>query len=114
MDIGQLLTLLLGGGATATIVALFNGVKSLREGARTREKDTVEQLVAQRKEAWDDRDKAFDARDEAFNQRDYWRNWAGQLEYLCQKGGIPVPPRSAYPAPPPPIQPPQVIAEDLT
>lgn len=88
MDVGQLLTLLLGGGMVATITAVFSGFKSLREGTRSRERDTISDLIARRKEADDERDKAreerdeaFDARDRAFNQRDYWRNWAGTLEY---------------------------------
>lgn len=88
MDVGQLLTLLLGGGMVATITAVFSGVKSLREGSRSRERDTISDLIARRKEAdeerdkaRDERDEAFNARDRAFNQRDYWRNWAALLEY---------------------------------
>lgn len=97
MDVGQLLTLLLGGGAVATITALFNGVKSLREGSRSREKDTIKDLIDQRKEAWEDRDSAFDARDAAFNERDYWRNWAGQLEYVIRSEGLQLPNRPQMP-----------------
>ena len=88
MDVGQLLTLLLGGGAVATITALFQGIRSLRDGARARDKDAVTDLIQRRKDAEEERDKAFDARDKAFNQRDYWRNWAGVLEYTIL-GNIP-------------------------
>lgn len=88
MDVGQLLTLLLGGGAVATITALFQGIKSLRDGARARDKDAVADLIKRRKDAEEERDDAFDARDRAFDQRDYWRNWAGVLEYTVL-GNIP-------------------------
>lgn len=92
MDVGQLLTLLLGGGALATITALFNGVKSLREGSRSRERDTIKDLIEQRKEAWSERDEAFDLRDNALDQRDFWRERAGTLDYLCRTHGVEVPP----------------------
>lgn len=97
MTVGDLLTLLLGGGALATITALFNGVKSLREGSRAREKDTIKDLINQRREAWEDRDRAFDARDRAFNERDHWRNRAGTLEYLLRASGSEVPPMPELP-----------------
>lgn len=86
MDVESLLTLLLGGGAVATIGAFFKGVKALQTGARAREKDTVNDLVLQRKEAWDDRDKAND-------ERDYWRNWAGTVEYYARANGVELPAR---------------------
>ncbi len=92
-DLNQLLALLLGGGAVATVTALFNGVKSLREGARSRELDTIGDLVRRRQEAEEDRDKAFRARDHAFNERDYWRNWTGILEYAMLQRGIELPPK---------------------
>lgn len=98
MGIGQILTLLLGGGTVATLTALFSGIKSLREGSRARERDTIKDLVEQRKEAWKDRDDAFDARDRAFNERDYWRNWAGQLEYLARSKGVEIPARPSMAA----------------
>lgn len=97
MDVGQLLTLLLGGGAVATITALFQGIKSLRDGARAREKDAVADLIKRRKEADEERDKAFDARDRAFNERDYWRNRCGVREFQLNLQGIPLQP---YPEPP--------------
>lgn len=90
MDTGQLLTLLLGGGAVATITALFQGIKSLQTGARARERDTVTELIAQRKEAWEDRDKASD-------ERDYWRNWAGTVEYYARQKGVDLPGRPPLP-----------------
>jgi hypothetical protein len=89
---GDLLTLLLGGGAVATITALFKGVDSLRSGARARERDTITELVKQRKEAWRDRDNAQDA-------RDYWRNWAGTVEFKARAGGIDVGTRPPEPVP---------------
>lgn len=90
MDVGQLLTLLLGGGAVATITALFNGIKSLREGSRSRERDTISDLINGRKTAETERDEAMD-------QRDAWRNRSGALEYHCRANGL------ALPADVPPI-----------
>lgn len=89
---GELLTLLLGGGAVATIGALFQGIRSLQNGARAREKETVKELVKQRKEAWVDRDNAIDS-------RDYWRNWAGTVEYYAHQKGVELPPRPPEPIP---------------
>lgn len=97
MDVGQLLTLLLGGGAVATITALFNGIKSLREGSRSRERDTISDLINRRKEAEEERDRAYDARDRAFDERDWWRNWAGRLEYTLVVNGVPLPPKEPFP-----------------
>lgn len=90
LDVGQLLTLLLGGGMVATVSALFSGIKSLREGARARERDTIADLISQRNEAWTDRDAALD-------ERDYWRNWAGTLEYLALSQGVVVPTKPPLP-----------------
>lgn len=89
MDIESLLTLLLGGGALATFTALFKGVKALQTGARAREKDTVNDLVKQRKSAWRERDKMA-------KHLDYWRNWAGTVEYYARAAGVDLPPRPAF------------------
>jgi hypothetical protein len=90
VETGELLTLLLGGGAVATIGAFFQGVKSLQSGARVRERETVTDLVAQRKEAWDDRDFANDT-------SDYWRAWAGTVEYEARRSGVTLPNRPPEP-----------------
>lgn len=90
VETGDLLTLLLGGGAVATIGALFQGIRSIRDGARQREKDTVAELVNQRKEAWEERDRAND-------ERDYWRNWAGTVEYYARQQGVELPGRPPMP-----------------
>jgi len=87
---GEFLTLLLGGGAVATIGAFFQGIKSLQSGARAREKETVTDLVTQRKEAWEDRDFAYE-------QLDYWRNWAGTVEFHARRGGVELPERPPEP-----------------
>jgi hypothetical protein len=92
VTVSQLLTLLLGGGAVATITALFNGIKSLREGSRGKERDTIAGLIKDRKDAQEDRDKAEDARDAMMNERDQWRNWAGRLEYGLAQHGVELPP----------------------
>lgn len=93
METGELLTLLLGGGAVATIGAFFQGIKSLQGGARAREKETVTDLVKQRKEAWRDRDYAIDA-------RDYWRNWSGTVEFYARQAGVTLPDRPPEPKTP--------------
>jgi hypothetical protein len=92
VEVGEVLTLLLGGGLVATIAALFQGIRSLRDGARAREKDTVKELVKQRKEAWIDRDNAID-------RADYWQQWAGTVEYLARRKGVELPVRPAEPVP---------------
>ena len=92
MDVNQLLTLLLGGGFVATVTALFNGIRSLREGARGRERDTIGGLIKDRKDAIEERDKANDRTDEMTQQRDMWRNWAGRLEYGITSQGGDLPP----------------------
>lgn len=88
---GDALTLLLGGGAVATVGAFFKGIQALQTGARAREKDTVNELVRQRKESWIDRDNAQDS-------RDYWRNWAGTVEFQARAAGVPLPERPPEPA----------------
>lgn len=90
LSAGDLLTLLLGGGAVATIGALFKGLQALQSGSRSRERDTVTELIKQRKEAWDDRDGSN-------NKLDYWRNRAGTSEFLARQAGVQLP---DYPEPP--------------
>lgn len=90
MDVGQLLTLLLGGGAVATITTIFNGVKTLREGSRVRERDTIRDLVEQLHEAWE-------YKEFAISERDYWRDWAGTLEYIINSSGIELPQKPQKP-----------------
>lgn len=99
MTVGQILTLILGGGAVATITALFNGIKQLREGSRTKDRDTIGSLIQRAKDAELARDRAFDARDRAFDERDYWRNWAGSLEYAINSKGNPLPAKPEMPKP---------------
>lgn len=93
METGDLLALLLGGGAVATIGAVFQGIRSLQTGARARERDTVNTLVKQRKEAWADRDYAIE-------ERDYWRSWAGRVEYVAGRAGADIPEKPPYPVKP--------------
>ena len=92
MEAKEILTLLLGGGFVATIGALFQGLRSLQNGARARERETVNNLVDQRNEAWVDRDNAID-------RSDYWQQWAGTVEYLARQNGVEIPQRPAEPTP---------------
>ena len=100
VDSGELLTLLLGGGAVATIGAFFSGVKSLQTGARAREKETVKGLVRQRNGAWRDLDYANDL-------VDYWRTRAGTSEFHANQAGATLPEYD-----PPPVRPPDPAEED--
>lgn len=77
MNVSDILTLLLGGGAVATVAAIFKGVQALREGARSREKDLVGDL-----EDW--RSKANRARELAEAQRDYWRDKAAEYRFILR------------------------------
>lgn len=86
MNISDILTLLLGGGAVATVAAIFKGVQALREGARSREKDLVGDL-----EDW--RAKANAARELAEAQRDYWREKAADYRFMLRdQFGVQLPP----------------------
>lgn len=97
IDINDLLTLILGGGLVGTLTALFNGYKSLKDGARSREKGTIEELVQQRRDAVKERDEEFAEKTFAFDQRDYWRIRSADLEFLLRKNGIEVPKRDPEP-----------------
>ncbi len=97
LDINALLTLVLGGGLVGTITAFINGYRSLKEGAKSREKSTIEDLINQRSDAIRERDIEFSDKNFAFDQRDYWRNWAADLEFLMRSQGLPVPPRPVEP-----------------
>ena len=97
IDINSLLTLILGGGLVATITAIVNGYKSLKDGARAREKGTIEDLISQRKKAYEERDQEFEEKNFAFDQRDYWRNYSADLEYTMRQNGIEIPPRPPEP-----------------
>lgn len=87
IDLTQMLTLILGGGMVATVTAFFNGFKSLKEGARTREKSTIEDLIAQRAKAVSERDQEFEEKNWLASDRDRWKAYAGQLIFLLTKHG---------------------------
>lgn len=86
-----LITALLGGGLVTTVGALARGWRSLRQGARAREREGVADLAR-----W--RDEADEARRVAERDRDYWRWVAGRYGYQLFRAGVdPVP---ADPVPP--------------
>jgi hypothetical protein len=86
MDVDTLLTVLLSAGGTAFIATLFNGIRSLREGVRGREKEAITNIAA-----WGE-DNAKRA-DKAEDDRDYYRGYNGMLIYQLRTNGIePVPP----------------------
>ena len=101
IDLTQVLVAVLGGGLVATVTAFFNGFKSLKEGARTREKSTIEDLVAQRIAAVGERDEANDQKDWALSDRDRWKGYAGDLLFLARQNGL------ADQIPPMPPEPPR-------
>lgn len=85
MNVQDILTLLLGGGAVTTIAAFFKGVKTLREGARSREKDVISDLRTWREESNEERELAE-------RQRDYWRDKAAEYRYrLMNEFGVDLP-----------------------
>nr|MDT0660874.1 hypothetical protein [Micromonospora sp. DSM 115978] len=84
--ITALVAALLGSGGLAFVRAVFRGTRSLRTGARARERESVRDL-ARARDAADDRA----ARAEA--DRDYWRDVAGGYRYqIRESGGVPDPP----------------------
>ena len=85
LDINAFLALILGGGLAGSLTTLLNSYRSVRDGARTREKGTIEDLISQRKSAIEERDQISD-------DRDRWRNRAGDLEFLMRQAGLPIPP----------------------
>lgn len=97
IDINNILTLILGGGLVGTLTALFNGYRSLKDGAKTREKGTIEDLVSQRKNAVQERELEFEEKNFAFDQRDFWRNRAADLEYTLRQAGVDTPPKGIEP-----------------
>lgn len=86
-----LLSVLIGGSGVAFVTALAQGLKTLRTGARAREREAVADLAL-----W--RDEADDARRSAERDRDYWRRIAGSYAYQLRTLGVePIP---AEPVPP--------------
>lgn len=91
LDVTTVVSLLLGGGAVATLTAGFKGISALRSGARAREREAVDDLGK-----W--RDEADRARRLAERDRDFWRNVAARYAGQLARAGIdPVP---ADPVPP--------------
>lgn len=88
MDTNTLLTALLSVGGTAFIAALFNGIRSLREGVRSREKEAITNIAS-----WGE-DNAKRA-DRAEDERDYYREYNGMLLYYLRANGLepPQPPK---------------------
>lgn len=89
--LAALITGLLGAGGATYIGTLVRGLRSLKGGARAREREAVNDLARWREEA-------DDARREAERDRDFWRRVAGAYAYqLRAKGVEPIP---AEPVPP--------------
>ena len=89
--IATIITVVLSGGALATIQAVFRGVGSLRSGARAREKEAVSDLARWRDEL-DERARRAEA------DRDYWRVIAMQYAGQLHRAGLE--PKPAEPMPP--------------
>lgn len=92
IDINTLVTALLGGGAVTFVGALVNGWKTLRSGARAREKEAVDDLAK-----W--RDELDKRATRAELDRDFWRGVAGGYAYqLIRSGNKPDPPDPVAPS----------------
>ena len=86
-----LITALLSAGGATFIGSLVKGIRSLRGGARAREREAINDLARWREEA-------DDARREAEQDRDFWRRIAGSYAYQMRMAGlIPIP---SEPVPP--------------
>jgi hypothetical protein len=79
-----LITALIGAGGATFVTSLVRGWGSLRLGARTRERETLAEMIR--------------SRNESENDRDYWRDVAGGYRWQLRSNGI-------EPIPPDPIQP---------
>lgn len=91
VDIQTIVSVLLGGGALATLTAAFKGLGALRSGARAREREAVDDLGK-----W--RDDLDNARRRAERDRDYWHRIASRYAaQLTRAGAEPIP---ADPVPP--------------
>lgn len=88
MDTDTVLTALLSVGGTAFIAALFNGIRSLREGVRSREKEAITNIAG-----WGEENAK--RADRAENDRDHYREYNGILIYFIRANGLepPQPPK---------------------
>lgn len=97
----EYLGVILGAGGVAFLGAMVEAYRRLKEGARAREREAINNL-----EKWTDQSalRAQRALNEADYQRalvSYWQGRSGTLEYqVGQLGGV-VPPAPPLPAPPP-------------
>lgn len=98
MTLNEVLPLILGAGGAGFIVALVQSVEAWRNGAEAREGKAIANLERWRDEA-DARSIRLRAHMEC-EQRwgNYWRGWAGTLEYLMAREGVPLPPRPPEPS----------------
>lgn len=92
----QFLAVILSAGAAATITAVVQAYRSLKDGARSDDRDAFAEIESNR---------AAEARlrARAELERDYWHRRAATLEYmLITKAGVEsVPPSEPFPAPEP-------------
>lgn len=96
MDVSTAVAALLGGGGVAFLGAMFQGINSLRSGARAREREAIDDLGRQRDEA-DERLRW------AIRDRDYWCRIQARYAAQLIRAGIdpdpaePVAPSDARP-----------------
>jgi hypothetical protein len=83
-SIVAIIVALLSVGGAAWLRTLFTGVKTLRTGARAREREALADLIQRREDA--ERD------------RDYWRRICGGYAWQLERAGIE--PKPANPVPP--------------
>lgn len=93
----DLLPAILGAGGAGFIAACVQAYRSFKDGAEAREARAVANLERWREGA--------EARAERLEKKleterrwgNYWRLWAGMLEYVIVKAGLPLPPRPPEP-----------------
>lgn len=86
-----LISTVLGGGLAITVTALIRGWRTLRAGARAREREGIADLAKWREEA-------DDARRECEKDRQYWHSVAARYGYQLHRAGMV--PDPINPAPP--------------
>lgn len=84
-------TVILSGGAGAFVISVARSWTTLRRGARARERETINDLMARAEDA-EERERV------AARDRDYWRQVTGSYGWQLRSAGI-------TPNPPDPVQP---------
>lgn len=96
------LSVVLGGGLVATIGAIFQGLKMLREGGAAKAAKLMSDLERARTEEEARTRAARDDSEWYLDLADYWRTRAGAAEFAAERGGIDLPDPDPLPVRPAP------------